>query len=70
MRWIWNDTFRRKKAGLLNIFPATLYSSVLINLEINGLLNQVNDIFYDPFFIKFELNRTPATMPCWEVFDP
>jgi len=70
MRWIWNDTFRRKKPRFLNICPATLYFSVSVNLEINGPLYQVDDIFYDPLFFRFELNRTPAKMPCWEVFDP
>jgi hypothetical protein len=59
MRWIWNDTFWRKKARFLNIFTATVYFSISVNLKID-----------DPLFFKFELNRTPATMPCWEVFDP
>jgi hypothetical protein len=70
MRWVWNETFRRKKPRFLNIFPSALYLSISVNLEINNLLYQVDDIFCNPFFSIFELNRTPATMPCWEVFDP
>ena len=51
MRWIWNDTFRRKKARFLNIFPATLYFSVSVNLEINGPMYQVDDIFMTRSFL-------------------
>jgi len=70
MRWIRNDTLRRKKPRFLNICPAALYFSVPLNLKVNDLLYQVDGIFCDPFVFRFELNRTPATMPCWEVFDP
>jgi hypothetical protein len=52
------------------MFSSTPYFSVSENLGINNLLYQVDDIFSNPLFSIFELNRTPATMPCWEVFDP
>jgi hypothetical protein len=49
MRWIWNDTLRRKMARSVISFPATSCSGIIINLEINGLPYQVMIFFKTRF---------------------
>jgi hypothetical protein len=70
LKWIGMRFSGGKGQGFQALFLKHRFSDIQHAQKINDLLRSLDKSFYNLLFFQFELNRTPATMPCWEVFDP